>query len=174
MNSNMYSKKDYFEIQKAILFLNKSFANVENGSKPELLHSLHTGFRLLDYRYPAEIIIAGLLHDVIEEGSKHEDIKNLFGKNVYELVLVNSKNESIEDWFIQTTKLVSKIASHSENALIVKTTDILDNFIYRFHTGTELEKEKVIHLAKQIFKYTNSTNRVFGELRRMYKNRNKK
>lgn len=174
MNSSIYSKNDYFEIQKAILFLNKSFANAIDDTKPELLHSLHTGFRLLDFGYSVEIIIAGFLHDVIEEGVGHEEIKNLFGENVHKIVQVNTKDKSINDWYEQSTVLISKVATHSENALIVKAADVLDNFIYRFNSNNEFAKEKVKHLAKQIFKHSDSTDRVFGELRREYKKQTKK
>lgn len=161
-------------MQKAILFLNKSFTNVTDDTKPELLHSLHTGFRLLDYGYSVEIIIAGFLHDVIEEGDGYEEIKNLFGENIYDLVLVNSKDKSISDWYKQATVLISKVAAHSEDALIVKAADVLDNFVYRFNSNNEFPKEKVSHLAKQIFKHSDSTDRVFGELRREYERQNKK
>ena len=170
MENRAYNNKQYFEIQKAILFLFKSFANVEDKNKPELLHSLHVGYRLLDYKYSIEIIIAGLLHDVLEEGDNTEDIKKMFGKKVYELVLVNSKDTSIKDWVAQYTELVARIAAHSKDALIVKAADVLDNFIFRFQAGNELEKKKVIHLANQVFKHTDSNDRIFKELRKVYKN----
>lgn len=169
-----YSKKDYFEIQKAILFLNQSFSNVKDGSKPELLHSLHTGFRLIDYGYPLKIIIAGFLHDVIEEGKGHEDIKNLFGEEIYKIVFANSKNKSLPDWRSQYDELITKTVAYGEEALIVKAADVLDNLIYVFEIDYDLGKEKTTYMAKKILKHTDSTDRVFGELRQVYEYWNNK
>ena len=171
---NSYSEKDYYEIQKAILYLNQSFANVKDVLKPELLHSLHTGFSLIDYGYPVKIVITGFLHDIIEEGEEREDIKKLFGEKVYKIVSVNSKSKSLTDWYSQCDELVARIASYGEDAMVVKVADVLDNFVYIFEIDDALGKERMIHMVKQIFKYTNSTDKIFGELRQVFKRWNNK
>lgn len=165
MNTIVYSKEDYFKVQEAILFLYSTLKNAEDRNKPELTHSLHTGFRLIDYNYPLEIVIAGFLHDVLEEGQNHKDLKNLFGNKVYELILANTKDKRIEDWPKQYDELVKRIATYGEDALTVKAADILDNFFLR---RDEIGKEKVAYLAKQIFQYTDSNDRVFGQLRAVF------
>jgi len=168
MNLKAYSQNDYFEMQKAILYLNKAFSHVKDQDKPELLHSLHTGFRLIDYGYSVEIIIAGFLHDVIEEGNGFEDLENLFGNKIYNLILANTKDKSLKDWPSQYEDLIARTAACGEDALIVKAADILDNFVCVFQVDNAQGKEKVIYLAKQIFKYINSNNGIFNELQQTY------
>jgi (p)ppGpp synthase/HD superfamily hydrolase len=169
MQYTIYTHEQYLNIQKAIIFLYKSFVNVADRHKPELLHSLHVGYRLIDYGYPIDLVVAGFLHDVIEEGKNTDKLKKLFGKKVYELVMANTKDTSIEGWPAQYVELVSRTATYGEDALIIKAADVLDNFIFMFQTDNQLGKEKVTHLAKQIFKHTDSKDRVFGELHRVFK-----
>ncbi len=164
----MYTEEQYFEIQKAILYLYNHISVVDSFNKPELAHSLHTGFRLMDHGYPVELVIAGFLHDIMEEGFGLSEFKNLFGNKVYELVLANTKDKNINDWFEQATELVGKIAFYGEEALIVKAADVLDNFILRFSINDVAGKERTIHLANEIFKHTNSTDGIFGELHSVY------
>ncbi|PIT87015.1 MAG: hypothetical protein COU31_05260 [Candidatus Magasanikbacteria bacterium CG10_big_fil_rev_8_21_14_0_10_40_10] len=94
----MYSKQDYFNIQDAIQFLHATFEHAEDRNKPELLHSLHVGFRLMDYECSVDTVITGFLHDVIEEGMGGDRIAKQFGEQVYELVKANSKDESLPTW----------------------------------------------------------------------------
>ncbi|HBU06711.1 MAG TPA: hypothetical protein DEB09_01360 [Candidatus Magasanikbacteria bacterium] len=164
----MYTTEQYFKIQEAIKFLYKSFENVNDDSKPELVHSLHTGFRLMDYGYEVDLVIAGFLHDVVEEGGDLQKIKDLFGEKVFEIVGASSKNASLGDWPEQYVELISRAATSGEDTLIVKAVDILDNFYYMFDTDDEVGKKKVIFLAEQLFKYTNSEDKVFGDLRKIY------
>ena|SRR3989339_58108 len=168
INPKTYSQNDYYEIQKAILYLNQVFSNVQDRDKPELLHSLHTGFRLIDYGYTVEIVIAGFLHDVFEEGDGFENLKKMFGNKVYELVVANTKDKSPKDWSSQYDDLIAKTAAYGEDALIVKAADILDNFVCVFQVDYAPGKEKMIYLVKQIFKYINSNSGIFNELQQTY------
>ncbi|MFZ2189542.1 MAG: HD domain-containing protein [Candidatus Magasanikiibacteriota bacterium] len=164
----MYTIEQYFKIQEAIKFLFQSFAIVDNPDKPELVHSLHTGFRLMDYGYGVDLAIAGFLHDVVEEGGDLEKIKDSFGEKVFEIVAASSKDVSLGDWPEQYVELISRAAASGEDTLIVKAVDILDNFYYMFETDNELGKKKVMFLAEQLFKYTSSEDKVFGDLRNIY------
>lgn len=164
----MYTKEDYFKIQDAIKFLVASFEHAEYRNKPELLHSLHVGYRLMDYQYPLDLVIAGFLHDILEEGEFGEQIKERFGQYVYELVEVNTKDKTIDGWQAQYAELLSRVARYGTDALIVKAADILDNFIYAFQIDNELTKQKVLMLADELFKQTDLEEGVFGELRKVY------
>ena len=48
--------------------------------------------------------------------------------------------------------------------------DVLDNFIYYMIDidGDQEHKDKVIFLAEQVFKYTDSEDKIFLELRSIY------
>lgn len=164
----MYTKEDYFKIQDAIKFLVVSFEYVEDRNKPELVHSLHVGYRLMDYYYPLDVVIAGFLHDILEEGEFGKEIKEKFGQVVYDLVDVNTKDKSINGWQAQYAELLPRVAQHGMDALVVKAADILDNFVYAFQIDNELTKQKVLLLADELFRQTDLEEGVFGELRKVY------
>ena len=94
--------------------------------------------------------------------------KKMFGNKVYELVVANTKDKSPKDWSSQYDDLIAKTAAYGEDALIVKAADILDNFVCVFQVDHAPGKEKMIYLAKQIFKYINSNSGIFNELQQTY------
>lgn len=75
--------------------------------KSKLRHAQDVGKILYDYEFPADIVIAGYLHDVIEctGENKIEEITRLFGKNISNLVLqvTESTNDcnSFANWLGQ-------------------------------------------------------------------------
>ncbi|MFZ4462036.1 MAG: hypothetical protein ACOYN2_06130 [Patescibacteria group bacterium] len=74
--------------------------------------------------------MAGLLHDAIEDTTITEDeITKLYGKHTAEIVVANSKDTSLpKEEILQD--IVTRCADHSEDALIVKSADVLDNFAF--------------------------------------------
>ena len=164
----MYSKNDYIYIQDAVKFLHTAFINPEDRNKPELLHSLHVGFRLMRYEYSVDVVIAGFLHDVIEEGVGGDQISEKFGGHVYDLVKANSKDETLATWQEQYTELIKRCYAHSEQARSIKAADILDNMVYSFNAPYVQGQEKMLFGAKEFFKYVDSNEGVIGELRTEY------
>lgn len=56
-----------FECEKAISFLCKYMVN-DGWKKPSLFHSIRVGTHLFEQGYEKNIVIAGFLHDIIEDG----------------------------------------------------------------------------------------------------------
>jgi GTP pyrophosphokinase len=67
-------------------------------TKPVLLLSIRVGIYLLENKYSEDIVLAGFLHDILEDTNiAPVEIQNIFGKNVLELITANTKNTSIVD-----------------------------------------------------------------------------
>ncbi len=144
----------------------------ENTRKPILPHSLRVGVYLNNHNYKEKIIIAGLLHDILENTNiEEEKIKENFGQNVLELIKANSKNLEIKKEE-RNEEMIKRCAEHSEEALIIKAADTIDSYNYyqKVNNQDQLENHcKVI--AELIFKYKpeNFKDQIFIELSKILK-----
>lgn len=142
-------KRDQFKIQTAIKFSVDSCLD-ENGQqkianpKPVVLHSIRVGMFLLDYKYSTEIVIAGILHDLIEDaGISKEKIAEKFGNKIAAMVWALSHDANIADDQLRTKNLHAKIQEAGKDAVIVSIADHIDNFPYLIYTKDDEEREWV-------------------------------
>ncbi|MEI7749666.1 MAG: HD domain-containing protein [Candidatus Moraniibacteriota bacterium] len=136
----MDKKELGFECEKAIRFLAEHMID-DGWKKPAFFHSIRVGSFLYQNAYDRDIVIAGFLHDILEDGSgiSEETIRDGFGEAVLTIVKANSKDESIEGKQAKKQDLVDRCIGAGENAAIVKASDILDNFLYYNMTGNGSE-----------------------------------
>lgn len=173
----MDKKELGFECEKAIGFLSKYMIN-DNWKKPALFHSIRVGTHLFEQGYERDIVIAGFLHDVLEDGTdiSEEVLQAEFGEEVLRIVKANSKDEAIEDKQERKKDLINRCIEAGEDASIVKAADILDNFFY--YEMTENEDELLHHCVPHaellLTRLPESfTNGVFGRLKnKMEKTKN--
>jgi len=126
-----YSIADQIKIEKAIIFASAKFALCNNLAKPTLLHAVRVGSWLYFHRYDPNIVIAGFLHDIIEDtNTTEQEIGEVFGKKVSTLVTANTKNANITEKKLRNDELIKRCLAKSEKAAIVKAADILDNYMY--------------------------------------------
>ncbi|MCA9364577.1 MAG: HD domain-containing protein [Candidatus Moranbacteria bacterium] len=100
--------------------------------KPALFHVVRVGTHLFEQNYGRDIVIAGFLHDVLEDGTDVSEnmIDVEFGNSVLQIVKANSKNEDINDKQKKKEDLINRCIVTGKSACIVKAGDILDNFFY--------------------------------------------
>ena len=139
--------------EKSIKFLAKNVTLSENDSrKPRLMHAMRVGMYLYDRGYTKEVIVGGFLHDTVEwEGVSTETIRDAFGEQVLSIVLANTKdrdsNNVVDD-------MIARCVMCGNEALIVKTADIIDSF--RWYVAQNNTKELTDHCVKtaeMIFHY---------------------
>jgi len=119
------------KIEKAVRILSEYMPASETLSKPTLFHCIRVGVYLYNHYYPEEVIIAGILHDILEDTNlTEEELTSSFGKTVTDLVEANTKDRSIINQDERIKELINRCVKYGENALIVKAADILDNFEY--------------------------------------------
>jgi len=139
-------KNIHNEITKAIHFL-VSVCLDENGiqksliktTKPLVMHSLKVAFKLMEGGYDKDIVIAGVLHDLLEDANVTiKELEDRFGGKVAGIVSACSFDESIRDRKEQYKELFNRTKKEGREALIVKTADILENSEY-LHFSENIE-----------------------------------
>ena len=130
-----YSQEDFDKIRRAAEYANQMHAEQKRKSgEPYIIHPLAVAETLaLQLNMDADTVCAGLLHDVIEDTSATaEDVENLFGKNVCELVqgvtkiaAIKSLSRSVAE--AETIRKMFIAMSKNMPVIIIKLADKLHN-----------------------------------------------
>lgn len=156
------------QFEKAVRLLSEYFpVSDESSRKPVLFHDIRVGVYLYEHNYSEDIVLAGVLHDVLEFSEMTEKIiRNEFGENVTKLVLACTKDDSIIDKQEKTDELIRRCVENGEDALIVKAADIMDSFKFYAAVDNKKQLEYCVRNAKAIMEYKPDEFRdsIFGEL----------
>jgi len=126
----MNNLKQNNQIEKAIKFLVHGVEDSGNNSKPVILHSIRVAFLLERYGYH-DLVIAGLLHDLLEDTTvKPEIIRKEFGDKVLELVQICTFDNTIADKIERYKDSFARAGKYGVEALLIRTADIYDNMDY--------------------------------------------
>lgn len=130
-NMDVLDYNDSLKVEKAIIFLVNSVQQSGHNSKPVILHSIRVGMYLLNHYYPPETVVAGLLHDLLEDTSVTADqLKENFGETIAKIVEANSFDATIRAKIAQHKDTFDRCVKEGKDALLVKAADILDNAPY--------------------------------------------
>jgi len=158
------------EFEKAVRLIAAHFTpSDENTKKPILFHDIRVGVYLYENGYSQDIVLAGILHDSIEWSDVNEQIlQNEFGDNILKLVLANTKNDSIIDDVEREKELINRCIQNGEDALIVKTADIIDSFKWYSSQNNTDELQYCMRITNTIFKSKPDIfkDKIFEELRK--------
>jgi hypothetical protein len=117
-------------ILKAIQFAAiKHKGSTRKGSQaPYIVHPLEVMNILITEGYPQSAIIAGLLHDTLEDtDATKDDIRERFGEEVLRLVTYNSEDKSLS-WMNRKTHTINQMTSQWDDlASVVCFADKLSN-----------------------------------------------
>lgn len=164
----------HIEFEKAVRLLVECMPpSNEDSRKPILFHDIRVGVYLYDNKYSYDVVLAGLLHDAIEWSSVTEQIiRKEFGDTVALLVLASTKDDSILDEKEKTNELIARCINNGEDAIIVKTADIIDSFKWYSSQNNKEELGYCMRNADAILRlkpnYFNDV--IFDELR-VWKNK---
>jgi (p)ppGpp synthase/HD superfamily hydrolase len=158
------------EFEKAVRFLVKYMpVSKENSRKPVLFHDIRVGVYLYENGYKQDVVLAGVLHDVIEWSLAREQIlRNEFGDKVAKLVVANTKDDLIINKEEKTNELIQRCIKNGQDALIIKAADIMDSFKWYAGQNNKDQLEYCMKNANAIFKYkpNNFRDKVFSELKK--------
>ena len=93
-------------------------------------HSIMVGTMLKEEKCDHDTVLIGYLHDVIEDTEyDYEYLKNHYGKNIADGVLMVSDDKSIKNYHDRKVKFFEKIKNCPSNILMVELADKLHNLL---------------------------------------------
>lgn len=131
----MYSKEE-----QAIKFVIKAFENQKRIKEDINLsfHSISVGFMLKSIGCSEEVVISGLLHDIIEDTNYDYDyILNNYGKEIADNVLAVSENLDIKDWKERKIEFIDRLYNKKEKIILVELADKLHNLLSDYNLFKE-------------------------------------
>jgi len=130
-------------IESAITFLVEKINEQNTNPKPLILHSVRVGLRLYQRGESTKIVIAGLLHDLLEDTKcTEEDIKKKFGKDVLDFVRVFNYDDPTTHYKERWTQAIDRMKEVGRDAAVVKIVDIKDNLQYLPIVFPDVEKTR--------------------------------
>ncbi len=149
-------KRISYEIEKsmddAIIYLSHHFDKSGHNSKPVILHSIRVGMTLFNYGYSKEIVIAGLLHDILEDTDlKEAELRSKYGSQITEIVSAVTLNPQIKTKIERERDVFLRCSQYGFDAFIVKCADILDNIDYFVPTRGYEELAKTLMEKYRLF-----------------------
>ena len=128
-----YTKK----IQDAVKFAIKTHEVYQKQKRkgkdiPYITHPLTVGLILACAGAEEDVIVAGILHDTIEDSTAERKvtpamIAERFGDNVAELVLSVTEQNKKLSWEERKAEALEHIKSFSNDSLLLKSADIISN-----------------------------------------------
>lgn len=147
------------QILKAIKFAAKTHNHYQQQTRkgkviPYISHPLTVGIILSLVRASEDVIVAGILHDTIEDSIDEkkvtpEMIEGRFGKKVRELVVSVTEMDRNLSWAVRKAMALEHIRHYSHDSVLVKSADVLSN-------GTELVDDYTRD-GKEVFKRFKAT-----------------
>lgn len=153
---------DLSEYKEAYLYAaEKHLLQIRKFTKdPYIIHPEFVACMLVRYTTDKSMIKAALLHDVVEDTSATlEEIEDLFGQRVADLVFELTTDEDLKNKFGKKVYLTEKMNNMSEDAFLIKLLDRLhnvmdclhDNVTYKFREWYWRETRYIIdHLERDL------------------------
>jgi len=100
---------------------------------PYVTHLVHVSVILMRHGFPIEVVVAGLLHDIVEDqGYSLREIRQRFGERVAEVVAALSEQKLDHEgrkrpWEARKREGLAHLRQASQAAVAVKAADTLHN-----------------------------------------------
>jgi (p)ppGpp synthase/HD superfamily hydrolase len=106
----------------------------KGGDVPYVQHPVHVAFILLKHGLPEPVLVAALLHDVVEDcGVDPEEIARQFGDAVAELVAhvtetkTDAGSNEVRPWRVRKEEQLAALSNASPDVAALKAADALHN-----------------------------------------------
>lgn len=94
---------------------------------PYISHLAAVAFVLCEGGYSQDVIVAGVLHDILEDTSfTAEDVEKNFGSKVLQMVVAVTEHKGLP-WQERKTKYLEQLSKASEEAKAISAADLLSN-----------------------------------------------
>lgn len=158
---NINNKLDIAKIKQAISYVKKYHGDQKRKSgEPYYSHPIEVAYMILDWSLNSEVIIAALLHDIVEDTKfSLQKITFLFDHNISELVSkVTKLNDSINAYRLTEEEIILKLTcgKQSKEAILIKLVDRLHNLRtiqYMSQMKQRLKASETIRIYVPLAKY---------------------
>lgn len=157
-----YEEDQLLELEHAIEFATKAHVGQKRKSgEPYIIHPLHVADTLIDWGMDIDTVLAGVLHDTVEDTTATlDEIENLFGRDVAFLVdgvtKVSQARAGMQDltnYLPQTKDNLSKLliaVGQDVRVIIIKLADRLHNMSTLQHMNPDKQK-KIARESLEVF-----------------------
>ncbi|HBE90791.1 MAG: hypothetical protein A3E37_02790 [Candidatus Andersenbacteria bacterium RIFCSPHIGHO2_12_FULL_46_9] len=128
------------KIQKAIRFAITAHDGQTRKGKdiPYITHPLTVALILSQVGASEDVIVAGILHDVVEDSDVElDDVQEQFGEPVADLVKAVTEEDKGLPWETRKRIALGHIKDMNHDALLLKSADVLHNLLELVHDGEE-------------------------------------
>jgi (p)ppGpp synthase/HD superfamily hydrolase len=107
--------------------------NRKGTDTPYITHPVHVSVILARYGFPEPLVVAGLLHDVVEDQDYPlGQIEEEFGPDVAEMVDALSERKQdaqghVHPWEVRKRESLKRLRHASDGAVTIKAADVLHN-----------------------------------------------
>ena len=122
----------YTREEEAIHYMFKALNNQKRKKEDIALafHSVSVAAMLLEEGCSKEIVLSGLLHDVIEDGNcTYEEVSIKFGKDIADNVMMLSEDVSIKDFKMRKIEFMNRLKDVPRDIVIAEIADKLQNLL---------------------------------------------
>lgn len=127
----MDSVEDSLEYEKALKFLIENLQKSGNNPKPVGIHSVLVGARLYRHGYRKEVVLGGLLHDVVEDTAiTVQDVEKEFGREVAKFVDSMSRDTrhlSFDEKYKSFKEHMKELVADDAETLAIAASDFIEN-----------------------------------------------
>jgi len=145
----IYGPESLEKIREAYAFAERAHeGQFRSSGEPFIVHPLEVGFILIDLGLDIDTIVAGLLHDVVEDtGVKIEELKEKFGPEVAKLVdgvtkLGKISYKSKEEQQAENLRKMFLAMAQDIRVIIIKLADRLHNLRTLEYVDEDKQREK--------------------------------
>ena len=124
---------DRHEIERALFFLSNALQKSGHNAKPVFLHSIQVAEMLWERDFPQDIVIAAILHDVIEDTNVTiQEIECEVMRYVDALTI--SSKQDVKQSFIRTAELGGDVLS-------IRAADLIQNSYYYHLAPVDMQRQ---------------------------------
>ncbi|MBR6133811.1 MAG: HD domain-containing protein [Bacilli bacterium] len=123
----------YTKVEEAIHFMVKAYKGQKrkNENIDISFHSMIVGMMIRNITYSEDVIVAAILHDIINDSTYgYEDIEEMFGTLVADIVYDLSENMSIPKWLDRKRDFLNRIKKNYDlNVINIMIADKIQNLV---------------------------------------------
>lgn len=152
---NLFTEKvDYNKSDLALLFASRKHrGQMRRDGTEYITHPIRVADYITKFTGNDDLITVAYLHDTLEDtDTTYEEIKNIFGKRIADMVLELTNDKELRKKVGKTECLKQGILGMNEDSLIVKLCDRLDN-VSDLTTSSEEFRQKYLKQTLELIEF---------------------